>query len=334
MALLSLSIDLSGSTAAKQAIVETSGGDEALMATLYRRYLKVLYGVEHDLYALVTESDGVELDKLFLVKLIGDEWWFVHEVDPNDSPALNAVTLGLVTALLRLCEKERYLSFHAPEKHTSRPMQESKSLRVFNLPLKMTLDLLLNPVEANRERYEYLKDIVLPPPERQQRSLYTVDRNAADICERLNLGAVGTFEDGHPVHVRRDFIGLEVDRFFRLTGCCRPMMVGVGRTLMAHLDQTTQPVSRELDHIAVKTKAFGPAWAPPKLRKYVIREAISPGRMKGISQGYDIYHLFGEKSLGRAVYASPPGMETLMEPTRAFLAEHGFYALPHDDLLP
>lgn len=334
MALLSLSIDLSGSTHAKQAIVEISGGDESLTATLYRRYLKMLYGVERDLYALLAECDGIDLANVFLVKLIGDEWWFVYDIDHTDSPAFNAVVLGFVDALLRLFEKERYLSFHAPEKHSLRPMPESKALRVFNLPIKATLDLLINPVEANRERYEYLKDIVLPADERQRRSLYAIDRNAAEICERLNLGAVGMFEDGHPVHVRRDYIGLEVDRFFRMTSCCRPLLLGMGRTLMAHVDQTIQPVSRDLEHIAVKTLAFGPAWAAPKMKKYVIREAITPGRLKGISHGYEIYHLFGERSLGKGIYAPPPGMEMMMEATRAFLAEHGFYALGRDSLLP
>lgn len=334
MALVSLSIDLCGSTTAKQAIVEASGGDEALMATLYRRYLKMFYGMEHDLYSILAETPGIDLDRLFLVKLIGDECWYVYEVDENDSPQLNAAALGFIAALLRLFGRDRYLSFHAPEKHTLRPLPESKALRVFNLPIKATMDLLLHPFEANRERYEYLKDIVLPPVDRQRRSLYAVDRNAAEICERLNLGAVGMFADGPPVRVRRDYIGLEVDRFFRLTGCCKPLLVGVGRTLMSHLDQTTQPVSRELEHLGVKIISFGPAWAPPKMRKYVIRETISPGRMKGISQGYEIHHLFGERDLGKAIYASPPGMETLMEPTRAFLAEHGFYALARDSLLP
>lgn len=236
MALLSLSIDLSGSTLTKQAIVETASGDDGLMATLYRRYLKMLYGVEHDLYSLLSECKAIEFDKLFLVKTIGDEWWFVYEVDEADTMTLNTVALGFIDTLLRLFERERYLSFHSPAKHTSRPMQESKALRVFNLPIKATLDLLLHPFEANRERYEYLKDIVVPAEERGRRSLYAVDREAAAVCERLNLGAVGMFEDGHPVRVRRDYIGLEVDRFFRLTGACRPLLVGVGGTLVSRLD--------------------------------------------------------------------------------------------------
>ena len=50
--------------------------------------------------------------------------------------------------------------------------------------------------------------------------------------------------------------------------------------------------------------------------------------------GHSYFHLFGQNSLGEAVYAPPPGIETLMEPTRSFLAESGFYALDAENLLP
>ena len=257
MALLSISIDLSGSTLVKQAIVEICGRDDALVATLYRRYLKVLYGIERDLYGILVADPRIAFDRLFLVKSIGDEFWYVYEVDEGDHVSLNRVAIALFEALFKVFQNERYLSFHSPEKHSAAPLTESKALRVFNLPVKVLADSLLAPFEANLERYEYLKDIVFPAPEREQRPIYAIDQEAAGICSRLNLGNPGASGDGLPVQVRRDYIGLEVDRFFRLTGCCHPLLLGVGETLMSRLDHTVAPVNRDLDHIAVKNPVAG-----------------------------------------------------------------------------
>ena len=233
--------------------------------------------------------------------------------------------------MLKLFAHDRYLSFHAPDKHSAEPIRESKALRVFDLPIKAQVDLLLEPIETNRERYEYLKDLAFPSSERRQKPVYAVDRSPTGVQARLNLGAAGTAADGQTVHVRSDYIGLEVDRFFRLSGSCRPLLLSVGETLMSLLDHGIHAVSRELDHIGVKIISFG---QPSGMRKYVIKEHIPPTRMKGVSHAYDIYHLFGENSLGKAAYSPQTGIESLMEPTRAFIAEHGFYAIKPDQLLP
>ena len=68
-------------------------------------------------------------------------------------------------------------------------------------------------------------------------------------------------------------------------------------------------------------------------RKYIIKETVPSQSMKGISEDYVLNHVFSASSLGEDIFAPTAGVETLMSPTRAFLAETGFFAMNRNTLL-
>ena len=80
-ALLSISLDLAGSTDIKQAIIVQSEGQPEHRKQLYDKYLRMLFSVEQTFYELVQANEALTVDRLSLVKTIGDEFWYVYEVD-------------------------------------------------------------------------------------------------------------------------------------------------------------------------------------------------------------------------------------------------------------
>lgn len=334
MAILSVSIDLTGSTLAKQALVEASAEDGERRRAMYGEFLKLLYEIERDFYQLLIDDPRVEFQRLFLVKTIGDELWYAYEID--DGEGIADVAWALCSALLTLFSTSRYLGFEAAAGDDGADPGAGRT-RLFDLPIKAHIDVVSEAVEVNVERYEYLKDVVAALSGHSA-AVYAIDDRYLEICNRLNLGSAKTLGSRAGLSTRTDYIGLQVDRFFRLAKFCVPRLLGVGEALMRHLPHAMEPVSAELGHLPLKTIAIevpaGGGEARPPVRKYAITQRIAARDMKGISGEYTLYHVFGGLNLGDAVYAPQPAVETLLEPTRAFLAAHGFYALDAPNLIP
>ena len=335
---LTISIDLCGSTKVKQALVESSSGNAARRRDLYDEYLKTLYATEREFYTRLLARDRVDFEQLFLVKAIGDEFWYMYEV-PEDPDAMVDASCAILTALLELCGQERHLNFGALDPLGDvlcDTVLENRPANWFDIPVKVCVDLLLEPIEMTKARYEFLKDIAFLA-EGDRSAVYKVDEEFLAYCNRLNLAAPSPFEKGRSLTTRQDFIGLEVDRFFRLAAFCLPRMVGIGDTLFSTLPVRLSPAERGHEHLPTKLAEVCRDRSPgeaPDLRGYVISQPVPSTGMKGISGDYALHHLFGADSLGESAFQPPAGVDTLMEPTRAFLGEHGFYALDRSRLVP
>jgi hypothetical protein len=332
MGLLSVSIDLCGSTLAKQSLVTLSTNDERHRKRLYATYLSLLYGMEREFYLRLMDNQFFDFSKLFLVKTIGDELWYMYQVDETDENELARSSWAIFEALMGLFSCERRLDLASPDGKGDALLEVK-----FNLPIKAFIDLVAEPIEMNLERYEYLKDIV-STLKGDNSVIYHIDQHYTDICNRLNLGSTDLFGKRVRVLARTDYIGLEIDRFFRATKFCNPLLLAVGASLMNKLPYRIERAAENLDHIGVKKLVLNVPGEDGKddreKRKYVISQSIPAAGMKGVSEDYTIFHVFGAAALGEAVYIPPPSIETLMEPTRAFLAEYGFYALDRTRLLP
>ncbi len=332
MALLSVSIDLSGSTAAKQCLVSKTEGDAAARREMYDRYARLLYGLERSFYLKILDRSAIDLASFLLVKTIGDEYWYVYDIDETDRPRFARTVDAFIDVILSLFADDRFVAFGGLDKGLDQLESDDETAPVtqFDLPVKAFIDLILEPLEVNVERYEHLKDVVARL-NGSGSAVYAVDRAYVDICNRLNLGAVSAFDPRFRVQVRTDYVGLEIDRFFRLTQFCKPLILGVGETLMRHLPHRVRDISPRHAHIDVKRLVTGARDTESEPAggngKYVIRETVPAASLKGISEDYCIHHVFGDAGLTDALFAPVPAVETLLEPTRAFLAEHGFYTV-------
>jgi hypothetical protein len=339
MAWVSVSIDLCGSTLVKQTLVELTADDPARRRSLYAEYLKVLYNTEREFYTLLLDNPEFDFSKLVLIKIIGDEFWYCCEIDEDDKTRFIATATALIDALMELCARDRDLQL-APEDDAgpvNGKVRRRSPVKQFDLPIKVCVDLLHEPIEMTAARYEFLKDIV-SLADGDHSTVYKVDKAFARRCDRLNLGSPDFFDEGRRVTTRTDYIGLEIDRFFRLTRLCLPRLVSIGETLIAALPLSIHPAAAGLEHIDTKIADFAAGGTRPAgsalQRKYMISQTVPSAMMKGISGDYAIHHLFGSASLGESAFSPPADVETLMGPTRAFLAEHGFFALDRNHLLP
>jgi hypothetical protein len=335
---LSVSIDLSGSTLAKQAIVASTEGDSERRAAYYADYLRLLYSTERDFYRGLMNRPLFRIKDLFLVKMIGDEFWWVYEIPDNSRDHVVAVATAFFSTILDLFAMDRYLTLSLD--HQAMPGYGGNSgdipIRQFNLPLKAYIDHIDEATELSTARYEYLKDVITMA-DGSPGTVYRIDERFASMCNRLNLGAATLPENGRRVAPRKDFIGLEVDRYFRLTGCCKPSLLGIGDQLMQRLPHSIEAPVGAPEGVGVGVLDIPLAWNESVIdedfRKYVVVETVPSQSMKGISADYTVNHVFGAASLGDDIYAPPAAIETLLAPTQAFLAEHGFFALDRGALL-
>jgi hypothetical protein len=67
-------------------------------------------------------------------------------------------------------------------------------------------------------------------------------------------------------------------------------------------------------------------------RRNVIVESLRSDQLKGVGREYCVHHVFGLLSLHNDAFSPMPLHRDLMKPTRAFLAEHGFYSVPRNNL--
>ena len=335
---LSISIDLTGSTAVKQALVQLTEGNRKRRHELYDEYLKILFGIERDLYSVFLNIPSFDFQNLFLVKMIGDEFWYLYEFKETSGPDFVALAGDILTALTELIAKERHLHFDdrlAPEDREG--WDELPPATQFDLPVKVCTDIVQEPIEVNVSRYEYLKDIVTQIQGRPS-PVYRIDREFAEYCGRLNLGSPDIFGTGQRLTTRTDYIGLEIDRFFRLTKLAIPKLLLVGQDLLDLLPHHIEAVSPAVSHLDIKQIDFRfPGNGPDTVRswkKHLISETVRPDRMKGIGDDYRVNHLFGATTFGEAVFAPLAGVESMMEPTRTFLAKYGFFGLDRRWLIP
>jgi hypothetical protein len=275
---------------------------------------------------------------LYLVKMIGDEFWWVYEVDDSRDDVMTSVASAFFSTILDLFAGDRYLALHpmAPAVRDASGGRSPLPVRQFNLPLKAFVDFIGEATEVNVARYEYLKDVIAMA-EGGPSTVYRVDRRFIELCDRLNLGAATALGKSARVTTRTDFIGLEIDRFFRLTRFGKPSLLGVGESLMTRLPCVFSRPADVPEGVDIGVVEIPSPWTDGEpmeaFKKYAITEHIPSPNLKGVSGDYSICHVFGAASLGDSIYAQPAAVETLMTPTRAFLAERGFFALRREKLL-
>lgn len=320
MPFVSISIDLCGSTHVKQRIIGMSGERNDLRDRLFSDYKRLLFDIERNFYVLVLKSPNIDFRRLSLIKSLGDELWFAYRIESERSEANITAIRQIIFALLDLLAQDRILALDQDDDFA--PASQSS---YFDLPIKIFADIVDGYDELNRERYEHLKQIIAeangnPSP------VIDVDDGYLEICERLNIGIPDSNGTNGTAHAREDFIGLEIDRFFRMTGLCVPRLLGLGQTLFEYLGWNLQPTAVDLAHLDIKIAMPD----RPEVREdtiYIVERPVSGHEMKGIHDDYLMYHMFDLPSLGEYFEAPSPLIDSLMGPTRAYLAEKGFFAV-------
>jgi hypothetical protein len=311
---LSISIDLVGSTPLKRAMFHAGDNDFGAINRLYERYVRVLFEIEERLYRYISASGAIDIRKLFLAKIIGDEYWYLYEVDPEDTGELNAIAHAFIFGLIDLLAQPRTLRLGDGGKGAD-----------FDLSLKAMVDLMTNALHLPDRRYAYFEDKIMDLLGSEARLSEIDPGDYAALCYGLNFRPARAPTKELLGVTRSDYVGMQIDRFFRAAKACKPRFVTLGEALCGRLDAELVQVEPSIE---VHRFAHGAADdGGTEARCNVSRERIPAHEMTGIDHDYALWHLYNAATLREDIYRPRPEVTDFLAPTRAFLARAGFYGL-------
>ena len=232
---LSISIDIAGSTQAKTRM-RAKARDSDELTEWYRRFHRQFVEYEWWFYEALFRDEGnrtgLDWRRTFVVKGIGDEVWVLYEVLENDEWNLPALAVRLIDSALEVSGRRIFWT-SAQDKEDEYCEQEQPESTY--LPFKVYVDLVEDAFEIATPRLEYLSDRI--------RGFFGSEESWRDgesvhLANRLNAGTL--MVDGRRLlaTTRTDYIGWEVDRFFRLTKFAIPGVVTVGANLFQRILQS------------------------------------------------------------------------------------------------
>lgn len=306
MPLLSFSIDLSRSTKAKTVIDRVASNVE-MKSKLLDYYNKIFMQIEAELCSRIIEYD-IPLDKLTLVKRLGDEVWFVYDLDVDDnehSKKNNSENIYKILQMLftivvkhhRFFVTEREVYWDEEEKNPN--IWEHVNHEEVMMPRKCFVDIMYNYAEYSKERAANIKNGLINGI-RIKKLKSGLKADTAEIEAELNQlfpKAASVFNIGdcevsngnfHLKNIRFDPIGRDVDWFFRCNKYALPAMIKVGQRLFDY-------VATEID--GTKMRIAHGQGSSTKYDSYnFIEEIIDKQDLKGIDENYNLYALLDNSS--------------------------------------
>ena len=174
--------------------------------------------------------------------------------------------------------------------HTGRSFDPVRSA------LKGCIDLLDEGTELNLKRFEVLQNRLAEIVQAIENDPERHAELTATLYNNLNLASTRTQGVKLSTAIRTDYVGLEIDRFFRVTKFCKPRMLTVGDTFLRALDFAIEPIDDVHAHLGVKVltqrvphKGAG-GWASN--RSHVISHRLRADELKGVGEPYTLHHVF------------------------------------------
>lgn len=315
---ISISLDLVGSTPLKRAMFRAGRNDFGKVNQLYEQYVQILFEIEESFYRFVSTSGAIDIRKLFLAKIIGDEYWYLYEVDADDAEELAAVAHAFIFGLLHVLSEPR----------TFRMSENGGAEEKFDLSLKGLVDLTTNALHLPDRRFRFFQDKIMDLLGSEARLSQIDPDDYAALCYGLNFRPTRPTDSGLLGAARSDYVGMQIDRFFRAAHACKPRLVSVGEALLSRLDVRLDRKTPGVDVYEFTQIVPGNENSDPAC--CASRELIPAREMTGIDDDYELWHLYTPATLRDDVYRPRHDVNDFLAPTRAFLATTGFYGLERE----
>ena len=220
---------------------------------------------------------------------IGDEIWLLYEVAEDDLWKLPSLVARLLHAALTVANCPIHWT-SAPDDFECCAAGTSESRR---LPLKFYVDILDDAFEVSGPRRDFVTERlaqILGPEE---------SWNSEDFIEFGNrLHAGNLMGDGRRLvtTIRTDYIGWEVDRFFRATNYALPSVVTIGRALFDDTFGVPEFPDEDVGGTGLmKTILRCPFQQQGSARfqhcfRYV-KKNIASKELKGVGEAYTVYRV-------------------------------------------
>lgn len=278
------SVDLCNSTSIKSRFENKT---PQYKEELYKTYLQNLYNNELTFYenllsSYQTYSNSNEniLDRLYVLKNIGDEFWFCIEVDADNDLDLANVTVALYDAVKAM--RTSWLSIS--NSLDSELWQDLGGTNLASLNYKAFFDFVEYAVECSQTRYEYFTENIEKLCNNRTGKFSFEER--CRLFNRLNICNVISDASKQAV-LRTDFIGYQVDCFFRYAKYAVNHMFAIGQRLAERVMENQKNDVCVLtcgDHTRMSSFHYF----------YWLSKAHKP---KGLAYAYKIIYLIEEQAL-------------------------------------
>jgi hypothetical protein len=283
--LFSISIDLVGSTDAKKRIMMLAGDNQ-------------------------TRIDEFNA-KFFVVKGIGDEIWMLCDAAAADVPQVGH---RLIDAALHVAVQRVWL---LATEHEEGPTFDHRfdpgRVEPIRSPIKMFIDLLSHASDLGHLRDEELLPAV-PDLLRTYHHREPTPLEIVTVARRMSFSRYDSIGWGNFRESRTDYIGHEIDRFFRTTKSAVPGIVTIGQAMAREMGLVLKPpktgIKPNKEAIqAVLSNAGAPlVGGEPSDPVHARIRTLKQGELKGIGYDYDTYSLFVPRALN-GLYATMEGDE-------------------------
>ena len=295
--LFSVSIDLVASTDAKTRIMKLAQGDQQkidkLNTLIYREFCRI----ERKFYESTMDHYGadppIDPARFFTVKGIGDEIWILCDVPAADVPQVGH---RLIDAAIEVaCQSVRFLATENDDNLPFDPNFEYGHIEPIQSPIKMFIDLLGHTTNLGRLRDEALVNAI-PGLLKTYHQREPTPVEIVTVARRMSLSGFEPIGRWNFHEYRTDFIGHEIDRFFRTTKSAIPGVVTIGGSMARAMDLSFKSTPQTVH--AVFTNGGVPLMGGvPADPVYARIRTLKPDELKGIGYPYDTYTLFAPRSL-------------------------------------
>ena len=277
--LFSISIDLAGSTQAKTEALAVSPNNQQRIDEINLEIMRHFQRTEQEFYrracSRYTEGGGLEPRLFFSVKGIGDEIWILAEAD-----RLTAIEAGrsLIDAELQISTQIiKHIAVENADGPNWHPDFDYGRTQPLALGIKVFIDVVQNATEIGSFRDDALHRFV---PEILKERLGR-DPNEREVSEVLNRLLLGGFEPAGWLGFyrrRSDFIGHEIDRFFRASKAALPGMVAIGQSManLLHLQFRNVAMSSSDQNFTKSLLIRRPILCFKKSTRAKLWQALSP----------------------------------------------------------
>ena len=296
---ISISMDICESTETKARMRACAGNNEEQLTEWYEQFHHQFLLSEWEFYSQLFRNGcdgGLDWDwkHVFVVKGMGDETWLLYKVSEADQWKLKSLAVRLFHAALNVTAKRLIQWTSASEDDPSRQPCETR-----HLPLKFYMDILDDACEVSGQRCDFMT-------ERLSKILGAEDslnnRNFIELGNRLHAGSF--MGDGRRLiqTIRTDYIGWEVDRFFRATNFALPLVATVGQNLFEKVFKDPKKSGKCLIGTGLQKAVIKcPIDQGGSIRydndfRYV-KEEIASQELKGVGEGYTVYRVLRKHDL-------------------------------------
>ena len=299
--LYSISIDLVASTDAKSRIAGMASGNSQRIDSLNEHIYSEFCRIESAFYKAACDSHragrAVSPARLFTVKGIGDEIWILCEASEDEVPYVGR---RLIEAAIDIAQE--FVDFIATQNDDKGAFDSDFDYGLcepITAPVKVFIDLVRHASSLGRKRDErLLKEI--PDLLKRFHGRDGTPGEIAAIARRLGFSSYEPLGWSLSHEFRTDYIGHEIDRFFRTTKAAIPGTVTIGASMARSMNLLFNQVENSVH--AVNDCNGQPICAGLMTEQvHSLTRQLGGSDMKGIGYAYDTYTLFLPRAL-RTMY--------------------------------